>query len=64
MSTHDLNERIWHNTASAAEYTGYSATTVLRALEAGELAGHQRSKRARWRIHRDDLDAWLRGGAA
>lgn len=61
----DLNARIWHDTKSAAEYTGYSPTTILRALESGDLVGHQpRGRRSRWRIHRDDLDVWLRGGAA
>lgn len=63
MST-DLHARIWHDTRSAAEYTGYAPTTVLRALEAGELVGFQRAERARWRIHVDALDAWLRGEAA
>lgn len=62
MST--TTERIWFNTAQAAEYTGYHATTVRGALEAGELVGSQRKKNGRWRIHRDQLDAWLRGEAA
>ena len=58
----DLNARIWHDTKTAGEYTGYSPTTILRALEAGELVGSQpRGRGARWRIHRDALDAWLRG---
>lgn len=61
--TTDLHARIWHTTATAAEYTGYAQTTVLRALESGELTGHQRTPGARWRIHVDSLDAWMRGAA-
>lgn len=61
----DLNERIWHTTKTAAEYTGYATSTVLRALESGELVGSQpRGRRSRWRIHRDALDAWMRGEAS
>lgn len=63
-STINPHERIWHTTATAADYSGYAQTTVLRALEAGELRGHQRTRRARWRIHRDELDNWLSGGTA
>ena len=58
-----LDTRIWHDTTTAAEYTGFAKTTVLRALESGELVGYQRTERARWRIHRDALDVWMRGGA-
>jgi|GEM_PF-4466819 len=61
--TTDLATRIWFNTKQAGAYTGYSPTTVLRALEAGELLGHQRTTGGRWRIHRDSLDAWMRGAS-
>ena len=64
MTTINPHERIWHNTTTAAEYSGYAQTTVLRALESGELRGHQRTPRARWRIHVDWLDEWLGGGAS
>lgn len=57
----DLNARIWHDTKSAGAYTGYSPTTILRALEAGELLGSQRVPGGRWRIHRDALDGWMGG---
>lgn len=57
-------ERIWFNTDQAAEYTGYHPTTVRGALQSGELSGTQRKKNGRWRMHRDQLDAWLRGEAA
>lgn len=55
--------RIWFNTAQAAEYSGYHPTTIRHVLQAGELVGTQRKDGGRWRIHRDDLDSWLRGDA-
>lgn len=57
-------ERIWHNTEQASEYSGYHPDTIAAALRSGELVGTQRKKNGRWRIHRDALDAWLRGDAA
>ncbi|EFQ84688.1 DNA binding domain, excisionase family [Aeromicrobium marinum DSM 15272] len=53
--------RTWFSTAQAAQHSGWSSKTVLRALRDGTLAGSQRMAGGRWRIHRDDLDAWLRG---
>lgn len=62
--TTDLNTRIWHSTATAASYADCHPETVLAALRAGELRGSQRKPNGRWRIHRDDLDRWLRGEQA
>lgn len=62
--TATLADRIWFDTKQAAEYTGWSAKTVVRALRDGTLKGHQTSAGHRWRIHRSDLDAWLRGESA
>ena len=60
--TTDLNARIWHTSATAAEYADCHVDTILAALRSGELKGHQRkSPHGRWRIHTTDLDAWLRG---
>lgn len=53
-----MNDRIWHSTATAAAVVGSHPSTVLKALEAGELHGAQRIKKGRWRIHRDCLEAW------
>jgi hypothetical protein len=55
--------RIWHDTAQAAEHTGRYVGTVRKALEAGELHGHQRKAGGRWAIHLDCLDAWVGGTA-
>lgn len=49
---------IWHSTKTAAAEVGCHPSTVLKALEAGELHGAQRKKKGRWRIHRDCLSAW------
>lgn len=53
--------QIWHNTDQAAEHTGRHAGTVRKALESGELHGHQRVKGGRWSVHVDCLDAWVGG---
>ena len=61
----DLNDRIWHDTKSAGVYAGVSTDTILDALQSGECRGYQRvSPGGKWRIHRDDLDAWMRGERA
>lgn len=59
-----LTERVWFDTAQAAEYTGWSQKTVVRALRAGELKGEQRGKGRHWRMHKDWLDAWNAGESA
>jgi excisionase family DNA binding protein len=56
-----VNDRIWFNTAQAAEHSGRHPVTVRRALESGQLHGGQPKAGGRWRIHRDCLDAWLLG---
>lgn len=48
--------------AEACAYTKMGKQSVYRALHIGELKGHQSvAPRGTWRIHRDDLDDWLRG---
>lgn len=56
-----MSTRLWFNTAQAAEHVGKHPATVLKALEAGELEGHQRKAGGRWSIHVDCLDAWAGG---
>ncbi len=60
----DWTGQIWFTTRQAAAFTGYHQDTVRKALEAGEIAGSQRRAGGHWRIHRDDLDRWLRGERA
>lgn len=54
----------WLITAEAAQYARCSEDEIRDALASGELHGTQRRPGGRWRIHRDWLDAWLRGDAA
>jgi excisionase family DNA binding protein len=56
------DERIWHTTNTAAAYADLHRQTIADALRSGELVGAQRTDGGHWRIHVDDLDAWLRGG--
>lgn len=56
-----MNTRLRFNTGQAAEYAGLHSSTVLRALEAGELHGGQRKEKGRWSIRAECLDAWLDG---
>lgn len=51
----------WMLTGEAAPYARCSEDEIRDALASGELRGSQRKPGGRWRIHRDDLDAWLRG---
>lgn len=46
----------------AANYARSGRALVYRALHTGELRGMQNTRpKGTWRIHRDDLDLWLRG---
>jgi excisionase family DNA binding protein len=56
-----MNERLRFTTAQAAEYAACHRSTLIRALEAGELHGGQRKAGGRWSIRRECLDAWLDG---
>ncbi len=56
-----MTERVWHSTATAAAELDRHPSTVLKALESGELHGSQRVTKGRWRIHRDCLNAWAFG---
>lgn len=50
-----------HDPRTAAERARRHEKTILRALRAGELKGHQRGRGAPWRIFENDLDDWIRG---
>jgi len=51
----------WLSVAQVAEATDRHIITVYRALECGELHGHQRKRGGRWQIHPDAVDAWVQG---
>jgi len=48
-------------TTQAAGYLGVSESLIQREFRAGRLAGYK-PLRGVMRFHRDDLDAWIRGG--
>jgi excisionase family DNA binding protein len=54
----------WLTALEATHYARRHINTINRALRSGELRGNQTARRGRWLIHRDDLDAWIRGEVA
>lgn len=56
-----ITRRVWLSVEEARQYTGVSARELYAALQVGELVGTQRARRKKWRIHVDNLDAWMRG---
>lgn len=55
-------DSVWLSVAEAARYTKSAPDTVRRAAQREELRGVQRTApKGRWRFHRQDLDAWVRG---
>ena len=56
----------WMTFKEACEYARVGQQSMYRALRTHELKATQGAVRpgtvrGRWRIHRDDLDAWIRG---
>lgn len=59
-------ESPWMTFAEACEYARVGQQSMYRALRTHELKATQGAVRpgtvrGRWRIHRDDLDTWIRG---
>jgi excisionase family DNA binding protein len=54
----------WLTVRQAASRTQRGKQTILNALACEELRGYRRGDRGRWRIHYQDLDAWVRGEKA
>lgn len=53
----------WLLVPEVAERARCGKSEVFAALTDGRLRGYQRSKGGRWRVHVEDVDAWLRGEA-
>lgn len=51
----------WLTPQQVADVTQRHVVTVWRALERGELHGHQPRRGGRWRIDAAAADAWARG---
>lgn len=60
-SDHPVLGRVWLSPTDVQDLTGFGRSDVYTALQCGELAGHQRGKGGRWRIHIDAVNAWVRG---
>lgn len=54
-------DRVWLNVDEANQRTGVSQTDLYEALRSKELKGYRRADKGKWRIHVDELDAWMRG---
>jgi excisionase family DNA binding protein len=54
----------WHTREEAAHRARVGPDQIGDALRSGELRGYQSGKGGRWRIHRDDIDAWITGEIA
>lgn len=62
MSTPIDTPSPWLTVDEARAYARCGRQQMYRALHTGELVGTQRKRpQGTWRIHRDDLEAWLRG---
>jgi excisionase family DNA binding protein len=57
-------ETPWMVLAEVCEYARGGRDEVLTALADGSLRGYQVKPGGKWRIHRDDVDTWLRGEQA
>jgi excisionase family DNA binding protein len=55
---------VWLTTKDAATYAKRSTAFITRALRSGELRGNQPGRKGTWLVHREDLDAWIRGEIA
>jgi hypothetical protein len=53
----------WMTVPEVIDYARSSRTEVQRRCVPARLRGHQVKPQGKYRIHRDDVDAWLRGVA-
>jgi len=61
-----MTDSPWMTFAEACAYSKIGEKSLYRALRVGDLPAVQglskpNTQGGRWRIHRDDLDSWLRG---
>lgn len=64
MSTVTSRARLL-SVAEVVGRTGFSPTTVYRALETGALQGFKtgRARNCHWRVRVEDMEAWLEGSS-
>lgn len=51
----------WLLVPEVVAYSKVGKRDVLAALADGSLRGSQLTAGGKWRVHRDDVDSWLRG---
>ena len=54
----------WMTRADAARYAKTSVPTLSRAIRCGRLVAYRIAGGRAIRLHRDDIDSWLRSRAA
>lgn len=60
-----MTDTPWLTSSEAADRARCNVDTLQDALRSQELRGYQGGgKKGRWRIHVEDLDAWVRGETA
>lgn len=56
-----MTEPEWLTPRQVADASQHHVQTIFTELRAGRLRGTQPKRRGHWRIHRDDVTAWMRG---
>jgi excisionase family DNA binding protein len=59
-----MSDSPWLTVRQACERAQRGKQMILAALADESLTGHRPGERGRWRIHVEDLDAWVRGEKA
>ena len=54
----------WMTVPEVAAYARMGRTEILTALNDESLRGHQTKPGGKWRVHVEDVDAYLRGEVA
>lgn len=57
-------ESPWLTAQEAADYARRHLNTINTALRTGKLAGERPHERARWLIHKDALERYIKGEPA
>ena len=53
--------KTWLTPKQVSKAVGRHYITVIRALECGELHGHQTKRCGHWQVNEDVIDAWIQG---
>lgn len=61
MTAPHITDSPWMIVREVMVYARASKSEVLGALADGSLRGNRRKPGGKWRVHRADVDAWLRG---